>query len=102
MNLKLLLWYASFAIALLSAASCTEWQTTPVTVDRYQGYAVNRMIDTQTMYPEHARREQQVMTMDGPRGEGIMQSYRKPAVDLTKGKERFLNLGIPRGSSAAG
>lgn len=64
MNLKASFLFSAAVTVLLNAAGCAEWQTTPVTVDQYRGLAVNRMIETQTMYPEHAWQEQQVMTLD--------------------------------------
>jgi hypothetical protein len=89
MNQKRSLFFSALTIFILNGASCAEWQTTPVTVDRNRGVAVSTMIENQTMYPEHTHQDRQVMAIDGPKGEGIMESYRKPATDLRKGKEGY-------------
>ncbi len=74
-------------ICITSLSGCSDWQTTPVTVDENHGFAVRQMIANQTLYPEHSQSVKEVKVMDGSKGQQIIRAYRAPATDLRKGKE---------------
>ncbi len=78
-----------FILTILNAVACSEWQTTPVTVDKYRGVAVNSMIDRQTLNP-HPHEDLNPIPMDGQKGQGVIKSYRQTATDLRQGKRSVL------------
>jgi|APLak6261664116_1056043.scaffolds.fasta_scaffold103611_1 hypothetical protein len=69
---------AGLSICLLNVAGCVDWQSTPVTVDKYQGMAVKNMMANQTLYPEHSQQPRQVLLIDGQKAQTIINSYRLP------------------------
>lgn len=79
--------YITFLISIFMFSGCSEWQTTPVTLDQNHGLAVRHMIKSQTMYPEHALSIKQVNVFDGKKGEQSMKAYRAPVTDLRNAKE---------------
>ena len=72
---------------VILGCSTTEWHTTPRMVDSHFGQAVRHTLANQTMYPEHTLQRQDVLTLDGQKGQGIIRPYRAPATDLRQGKE---------------
>ena len=77
-----------FTSILLSMSGCADWRTTPETVDRYHGVAVKNMISNQTLHPEHGLKHRQVLSIDGPKAETIIETYRAPqSIKLEEGKE---------------
>ncbi len=85
--LRLIQVLTGLTISVTWLSGCSDWQTTPVTVDEHHGFAVRKMIADQTLYPEHSQTITEVRVMDGAKGQQIIRAYRAPATDLRQGKE---------------
>ncbi len=85
--LKIRLLLAGLTLFVVLLQGCSDWQTTPVTVDEYHGVAVREMIKNQTLYPEHTQTIQEVTVFDGRKGQQVIRAYRAPATDLRQGKK---------------
>jgi len=68
---------------------CAEWNSVPIVVDENFGRAVTNMVKNQTLYPEHGRNDNPILTLDGQKAEGVINAYRAPPLEknLDKAKQ---------------
>ena len=84
----------NFALGVSMISGCAEWRTTPDMVDAHHGLAVRQMIENQTLYPEHAEQEQQVMTLDGRKAQGVLDKYRSPETKESSESKRPVEINL--------
>ena len=69
-------------------SGCAEWNSVPIVVDGNFGRAVTNLVKNQTLYPEHGRNDNPILTLDGQKAEGVINAYRAPASEkLDKAKQ---------------
>ncbi|MDD2659478.1 MAG: hypothetical protein PHY54_07340 [Methylococcales bacterium] len=80
-------------LLLTTLTGCAEWNSHPVVVQQNYGNAVRNMVKNQTLYPEHGRNDNPILSLDGQKAEGVINAYRQPAGEsLEKAKEGVTNF----------
>lgn len=76
---------AAGLLFLTMITGCAEWNSAPVVVQQNFGNAVNNMVKNQTLYPEHGRNDNPILTLDGQKADTVINAYRQS--DRQFGKE---------------
>jgi hypothetical protein len=75
-------------LLLALMTGCAEWNSKPVVTEENFGRAVKNMVKNQTLYPEHGRNDNPILTMDGQKAQRVIEAYRQGASEqLDKAKE---------------
>jgi len=81
-------WTVAGLLFLSLMTGCAEWNSHPVVTEQNFGHAVNNMIKNQTLYPEHGRKDNPTLGLDGQKAQAVIRAYREGASEkLDKAKQ---------------